>query len=85
MRIEAVHLWLRMREPIHAVGILETGFEPFQEGMPDFACPMEAGVEGYFQLRLQSAREEDQQRHSRGIAAGNGEVDAIRLDGRPQR
>ena len=83
MGIEAVHLWLRIREPLHAVGILDTGFEPLQEGMPDLARAMEAGVEGDFQQRLQSAREEDQQRHSRGIAAGDGEVDAIRLDSRP--
>ena len=46
--------------------------------MPDLARAMEAGVEGDFQQRLQSAREEDQQRHSRGIAAGDGEVATIR-------
>ena len=46
--IEALQVRCRIGDPIHTVRILDAGFEPLQEGVPDLTRPMEAAVEGNF-------------------------------------
>ena len=51
--------------------------------MPDLPRPLDAAVEGKLQHSILLAWDEDQERDGGGIAAGHGEVHAVRLDSRP--
>ena len=83
--IEAVKPGVDCRGPVHAVGVVDVGFEILDKDMPDVARPIEARIEIDFEPRFDLSRGKYGQQHAAGMPREDRKINSIAAERGPQR
>ena len=82
--IKAVDERVFVRYALHPVGIVDARIETVQEGVPDVAGPVKAGIEGEFDQRLVFVAKKEYQSHGCSVLREDAEIDAAAQYGRAE-